>query len=483
MISVLMISKPFRFIDRREELAALEGAREGGRAGLYVVLGRRRVGKTELLSRFCQGKPSLIVFVREGEKGPQAASVSREIAQSLGDTSATRAPPSDLDGMMELVERFLGQPGRPVLVIDEFQNLVAGRREALSAFQAAWDLRLQRGEGTLVLCGSAVGMIEDFVGSPRSPLYGRSTLRIELRPLAFWNCSTLLPERASQARILRFAVTGGVPHYLQALHGFRDLRSAIIGAVLSKGAPLYDEPAAMIRSETREPDRYFSILEAIAGGAARPIDIADRSGLTPSELGPYLKVLTDSLRLVERRIPVTARRAGGKLGLYRLADPFSRFWFSCVAPRKSMLERGTRGPVADEAMERLPTLAGPVLEDIVMDAMAATHGTNWQGLRMDFTSIGSWWNRRGDEIDIVALGGREGAIAAEVTLGRRPVDRSEVDRLVAKLPLLPIKGPVRPALVTAGTFTSAARERAEEAGITAVDGRALAKVMARLAAP
>jgi uncharacterized protein len=472
-IRKLHMSEPPRFVDRAHELQTLERARAGGGANLVVVLGRRRIGKTELLARFCEGKPSALIFVREAEPAAQIRAVSGELGAALGDRVASANPPGDIDGMLELAHRFLARPGRPVLVLDEFQNLAAGRREVLSAFQHAWDTRLRRLGGMLVLCGSAVGMMEEFVLSSRSPLYGRKTVQIDLKPIPFWLAGGLLPGRGLHERVLRYAVCGGVPHYLRALAGQHDLKRALERQVFDRMGPLYDEPRTSIFAETREPDRYFTLLEAIAAGASRPTEIANRSGIPVTQVTSYLKVLVESLRVVERRVPVTERRPKAKASLYRVADPFFRFWFATAAPRRSLLERGAAGRVAAEAMERLPSLAGPVFEDIVRDAMAAGVGGRLGALRLDFTSIGGWWSRAGDEVDILALGGRGGPIAVEVKLGQAPVGAREVERLAAKVPLLPLKPPIRLAVVTAGVFTAGAHEAGRERGVELLDGKSL----------
>lgn len=44
------------FINRESELSKLEELNQTGRAELFVLYGRRRVGKTELLRAFCQDK-------------------------------------------------------------------------------------------------------------------------------------------------------------------------------------------------------------------------------------------------------------------------------------------------------------------------------------------------------------------------------------------------------------------------------------------
>ena len=56
-----------RFIGRREEMAALETAYRSKRFEMIPVYGRRRVGKSELILRFLEGKPGLYFL---GQKAP-----------------------------------------------------------------------------------------------------------------------------------------------------------------------------------------------------------------------------------------------------------------------------------------------------------------------------------------------------------------------------------------------------------------------------
>lgn len=54
-----------RFVDRIEELSALDEEYRRPEASLVVVYGRRRVGKTELLSEFIKGKRALYFLATE----------------------------------------------------------------------------------------------------------------------------------------------------------------------------------------------------------------------------------------------------------------------------------------------------------------------------------------------------------------------------------------------------------------------------------
>jgi AAA+ ATPase superfamily predicted ATPase len=464
------------FVDREAELDTLERSQRNPGGNLVIVLGRRRLGKTRLLSRFCEGRKSLMVYVREGDRRAGLRHVAEEILRSMGEEGLVGIGPSSIDGFLNVVERFLRQDGQPVLVLDEFQNLASRNRPFLSALQERWDLRLRETRSTLVLCGSAVGMIEDLVNAPKSPLYGRKTAQVELRPLPFGACDALLPEARLHDRILRYAVTGGVPYYLEVLRGERDLKAAVEDHILRYNSTLYDEPRAAIHAETREPDRYFTILEALAAGATRPNEIADRTEIPLHQITAYLPVLCDHL-LVERRVALTERRERSRNSLYRVADPFFRFWFACVSPNKSFLERGEVEPVSRQAFERLPALAGPVFEDIVRDLMVANSGSSPAGLLLDFTRIGGWWNRQGEEVDVLAMGGPQGPIAMEVKLGIRPVGRDVVEQLVGKRASIGLRPPVRLGIATAGSFTPAAKDAAREHGVRLLDGAVIASMI------
>ena len=53
------------FVDREIEMSALEAAYKNPIASLFVVYGRRRVGKTTLLAEFCKGKHALYYLATE----------------------------------------------------------------------------------------------------------------------------------------------------------------------------------------------------------------------------------------------------------------------------------------------------------------------------------------------------------------------------------------------------------------------------------
>jgi uncharacterized protein len=146
--------------------------------------------------------------------------------------------------------------------------------------------------------------------------------------------------------IERYAVIGGTPQY-QVWAGKGSLERVIREAILSKGAPLYEEPLTLVREEQgiRDPRSYFGVLAAIASGRTRNSQIASLLELPSSNVAATLDRLAD-LGYVREQTPVTPTNRGGR-GFWQLSDPFLRFWFRRVAPnrtrRSAVEQRRDRG--------------------------------------------------------------------------------------------------------------------------------------------
>ena len=73
------------FFDRAEELTALENAFESPEHEFYVVYGRRRVGKTELLKEFCANRSHIYFLTAQEAERRQREKFVRKIAGHFDD--------------------------------------------------------------------------------------------------------------------------------------------------------------------------------------------------------------------------------------------------------------------------------------------------------------------------------------------------------------------------------------------------------------
>ena len=356
------------FFNRVDELDALTSSFTSPGHGLYVVYGRRRVGKTELLKEFCTERPHIYFLAAQEAEHRQREKFIEKVADYFDD----RVP--RIDGWDEAFE-YLGEKlatENIVVVIDEFPYLIEENDSIPSYVQSFVDEQLQQTDSMVILCGSSVSTMESDVLGHKSPLYGRRTGQIDLQPFSFKQ-STKVIDYSLEDTVRSYAVTGGTPLYLTLFDYTQPLSKNILTQILSPTAVLYNEPEFLLRTELRSPARYMSILEAVALGQTTPNEIAGATGIDVGPLSKYLQTLR-RLRLIRREVPITASSKKSKRSRYRVADNFLRFWFRFVEPNRSSIEEAPQ-IVFDTTIEpALPDHVATTFEAVCQEAI-------WEAIR------------------------------------------------------------------------------------------------------
>ena len=391
-----------KFVNRFEELRALKEALGGGRPVLVRVYGRRRLGKTELLTRLCQQEQGLYLLIEEADPRRQRASLADQVARG---TDQLKTPFPSWDSFWE----HLPRTGKKFVVLDEFQRTLAIDPLAVSRLQHHWDSSLQHTGPSLVLCGSSVGMMQRLTTARSAPLFGRLAADQRIRPFGYAAVRLLYPELPEEERVKRYGVFGGTPYYHTFAVG-REILEAIRTAFLEPVSPLQEEPQNLLRLELKLPTRYNSILFEIGQGTHDLRGLESKVGVPRGGLGPYLETLRHDLDLVRMEDPVCGIR---KRARYVFGDPFFSFYYRFIFENRPLLELGRTGRVLQIIEEGLETYLGPQFEAIARQALVLLNGSSYQGANIDFEEIGRWWNRRGDDIDVVAEG-KDEVILGEV---------------------------------------------------------------------
>ncbi|PSQ48172.1 ATP-binding protein [Halobacteriales archaeon SW_7_65_23] len=411
------------FYNRTDELESLQAAYESPGHALFVVYGRRRVGKTALLKEFCADKPYLYSLAAQEAESRQREKFVEQIATHYDE----RVPQIDNwdDAFEYLGEKLAADPC--VVVIDEFPYLVEENDSLPSYVQAFVDEQLQATDAMVVLCGSSVSTMESEVLGHESPLYGRRTGQLDLQPFSFEQARAVI-DYSIETAIQSYAVTGGTPMYLTLFDYDQPLDENIQSQILSPTAVLYNEPEFLLRTELRNPARYLSILEAIALGHTTPNEIAGATGIDPGPLSKYLQTLR-TLRFIERQVPVTASAKKSKRSRYRVADEFLRFWYRFVEPNRSSIEEAPDIVFDRTIAPELPDHVAMTFEDVCREAV-------WESIRQEvlgpYSEVGPWWYGE-HEIDIVALAPSDDRLLfAECKWTNEPVGHELADTLAAK---------------------------------------------------
>lgn len=411
-----------RFIGRKNELHTLNT--EYNRNSSFVVIyGRRRVGKTTLIKEFLKNKTAFYYLATEELESQSMKRLANVIARTTKNTLLQKIEFTDWLDLFQLIADYKPEE-KKVLVIDEFPYLVRTNSAFPSILQNAWDEFLKDSNVMLILSGSLIGMMQKHALSYDSPLYGRRTAQMRLTPLPFTSIYETQNLPFEQA-VEQFALTGGVPKYLEFFEDGRPLEEQLKDAVFSKNGFLYEEPNFLLKSESLTAVNYFSIIKTIADGNHKLGKIASALGQESSSLTPYLSTLSD-LGFIEKRTPITEKNPEkSRKGLYFIADNFLRFWFCYVYPYKGELELDNMQIVLDEIhkdfKEKFVAFA---YEDICKDIFAKLCSNN--AISFVPSRIGSYWlnDYDGDtEIDVMSVDHQNKQVfAGECKYHTKPVD-------------------------------------------------------------
>jgi AAA+ ATPase superfamily predicted ATPase len=398
---------PKEFWDRERELNLLEKQYRQQGSNLVVVYGRRRVGKTTTLARFCANKPSVFFLADRSMETTLMQRMLASVARFMDDDLLAEVTPPNWDWILSQFVRRADWTNKIVLIIDEFQALAQVNDAFPSILQRLWDTQLKAQNLMLVLCGSLVGMMYRTTLAYDSPLYGRRTGQIRMRPLAFSDLYETF-SLSFNDMVELYAVSGGVPVYVEALtespdhvpnHPREELFHRIDECALDPSGRLYDEPRFVLSGEVSEPTTYFSLLHTIAGGNRKSTHIAGNLGLSTSYLSSYMRILLD-LEVLDKRLPVTADPRRSRRSLYYIGDSFFDFWFRYIYPYRGELESGRPEIAQQDIQQTFDQYVSRSFEDCIR---------NWtwrlqEQDRLPFTlhKLGSWWNKR-TEIDLVGL--------------------------------------------------------------------------------
>ena len=392
------------FVGRKEELAVLDGLYASDSFEMVVVYGRRRVGKTALLEQFSKDKKVLSFTAQMQSDKDNLADFSCMITGfcELPDTTPPFA--SWMDAFSFLAQ--FAEKETFALVVDEFPYACRVNSALPSTLQVAIDKFFKKTNLLLVLCGSNQGFMEDEVLGEKSPLYGRRTAQLKLKPFDYLDAALMMPECSEQERFAYYASLGGTPYYLEGIDPSKTYRENIAALFFSPTGRMFDEPMMLIRQELREPAVFNSVMRAIARGANRQNEIADAVGLSQSSVSFYLKTLI-SLGLIEKRVSL-GEPERSKRGRYVIGDPVFMFWYRFVAPYVSFVEKGLGADIADRllASERRSEYEGHVFEQVCLEWVLRQ--ARVKSLPVQPTSAGSWWGtdpmaRESVDIDVVAF--------------------------------------------------------------------------------
>lgn len=401
------------FIGREKEMELLN--REFGReSSLVIIKGRRRVGKSRLITEFLKDKDHLYYEVDSESRQSILASLGRTISGELN---------IRFERWSDALKYYVSShPGKKVIAIDEFQYAVKADSELKIEIQALWDTYLSKNDVMLILCGSSLTSMNNLASDMRSPLYGRNSLDLTIMPLPFR--TTVAGDYRKSVE--RYAVTGGVPYYM-ALMDNGDTIENVIRMSMEMGSPLLNEGEYLLGSEFRNLSSYNTYLRAIANGHRTMEKITGAVQAPSEEILPYLKRLIE-IGMVERLVPITEKAPEkSRSGQYVISDNYICLWFRFIYPyRNSIVRMENDMAIQDLRDHFIDAHVAFVFENVCREELR--NYLRGKGIAAEY---GKYWGN--GEIDLIALDKKDRvAYVCECKYHTRPLGMSELNSLVSK---------------------------------------------------
>lgn len=384
-----------KFYDRKSEQQLLSAVLRQSKqeARMTVLMGRRRIGKTELSLR-CGDDTVLYFFVGKKAEALLCQDFVQEITSKLG------VPVLGQANSFSEVFRFvlhLSETRAFTLIIDEFQNFQKVNPTVFSNMQRDWDLNKSKSHLNLIISGSVFTLMKKIFEDYEEPLFGRANEKITLEPFRTDVLKEILhdfnPGYTHEDLLALFSITGGVAWYVTLLldRGKTSWKK-MLGALTEENSPFINEGKNILIEEFgTDYVIYFSILTCIASGMKTSAEIKNELGI--DNISSYLSRLEDYYGLITKYQPIFAKESSKKVR-YQLDDCFLIFWFRFFFKYQALVE--------NKALKALDTIIRRDYSGVsgLMMERYFTRKFQEQGQYV----IGKWWDRKGfNEIDLVVV--------------------------------------------------------------------------------
>ena len=384
-----------KFYDRENEKKVLGGMLQQSKreARMTVLMGRRRIGKTELSQR-CGDETILYFFVGKKAETLLCQDYVREIREKL-DAPILGTPTSFSE-----VFRFVLQlsESRPfTLIIDEFQNFLKINPAIFSDIQRDWDLHKRSSHLNLIISGSVFTLMTKIFEDKEEPLFGRADEKMTLEAFTTNVLKEILadfnPNYTQEDLLALYSITGGVPWYVTLLlDKGKTSRRKMLAALTEENLPFINEGKNILIEEFgTDYVTYFSILTCIASGMKTRSEIENE--LHNDNIGPYLVKLEDYYKVITKSLPIFAKENSKKVR-YQLNDCFLIFWFRFFYKYQALIENKALKALGEIVQRDYSSVSGFMMERYFMKKFQE------EGRYI----IGKWWDRKGEnEIDLIVV--------------------------------------------------------------------------------
>ena len=434
------------FIGRERELQSLETvyAKEG--FGMTVIYGRRRVGKSTLITEFIKEKKAIFYTATKVGADRNLELFAKQVLDVV-DPDYSGVAFSSLENVLDiLTKRTSVSDEKVILVIDELPYWAEKDEALLSILQKYIDTQWLDNNLMLILCGSALSFMENKVLSEKSPVFGRRDSQIKLEAFNYRDSALFVPNYSPEDKAVCYGVTGGVAKYLAMIDSTKSLDDNIKRLFFNTDGYLFDETKNLLTQEFADVTLVNNIIEQVASGENTLNIIASKVKEKDATVLYSLDKLID-VGLVEKKKCITEEK-NRKKTQYVLKDHMFKFWYEFIPKAISVIEMGQGELYYEKVVKpQLHAFMGSVFEEMcryytlehgIQGAFGSfiTETGTWWGVEQLQDDTGKWYQQATD-IDVVGLSTVDNtAVIGECKFKNEKIDRGVYETLLGRARLI-----------------------------------------------
>lgn len=428
------------FIGRERELASLKEFYDKDGIGMTVIYGRRRIGKSTLITEFAKDKKTIFYTATKVGKNRNLELFSKQVVDMLM-PGVEDISFNTTEAVFDFIDKNIGDE-KVVLVIDELPYWAERDDALLSILQKYIDTVWNDKNLKIILCGSALSFMEKKVLSEKSPLFGRRDSQIKLEAFNYLDAAKFVSDYSYEDKAICYGITGGVAKYLSMIDPEKSIDENIVRLFFRTDGYMYDETRNLLTQEFSDISIVNNIVEQIASGENTLNIIAGKIGEKEQTVLYSLDKLIN-VGLVEKKKCITDEK-NKKKTQYILKDYMFKFWYEFIPKATSVIEMG-QGEVYYQKVVKpvLHSFMGSVFEEM------CRYYTLKQGITGQYgcfvTTVGTWWgvenikDENGDirtqsaDIDVVALSETDKkAVIGECKFKNEKIDKDIYETLLRR---------------------------------------------------
>lgn len=336
-------------IGRSREIEILHQVLKSDKAEFVAIYGRRRIGKTFLISRFFKpAKNSIFLSVIGTKEAPLKEQINHFMTR-IGEVFFNGVTPQigkSWDEVFSSLQNAIGTVNKNkkiIIFMDELPWMATRNSRLLQSLDYYWNQYWSHNPKVkLIICGSSASWIINKIINNKGGLHNRITRKIQLKPFNLRETKAFLGANHvklnNQQIVQLYMLTGGIPYYLGKITSRHSASQMIEELAFMPDGMLLKEFKNLLSSLFDDPTNYEELLHIIS---------KNRYGLSQQAIVEKSNTLSKGGRVTEK---LNALKEAGfiiafkpygnkkKQIYYKIIDEYVLFYFNWIEPIIENLE-------------------------------------------------------------------------------------------------------------------------------------------------